>query len=131
GGAGVDALYPGRIDGGVAPFLRGHGRAAVARPWLRRCVQRQRRLGRRQPSGDRPGADRGDDREPSLQPVVATVHELSRDRRRLAPARLRTTNAAGGVTFTLPMKAISIIDLVDDCAPPKVRPNTGRNRNDA
>ena len=82
------ALRARRGHAGASPPLREATRSALDLPRLRRRLQRHAGLDGRLAPRDRPGADRGDDREPPKRASLAALHELPRGPDGPAPARL-------------------------------------------
>ena len=80
---------PEHVDARPPPLLPRPRRAHLGRLRLHRRLQRDRRLVRLLPPRDRPGPDRGDDRERPHRPALAPADELPRNPPRPAPPRLR------------------------------------------
>ena len=99
-------LCAGALHAGAPALLPGAGRPIVGGIRLRRRLQRDARLVCELASGDRPGPDRGHDRELAHRDALAPVHELPRDPHRPAPTRLRKSSPgvaderAGGLEQT-------------------------------
>src|SRR6185295_1638041 len=87
----------------AASFSEAAWATSLARARLRRRVLREQELVRRYVSSDRPGSDHRDDREPSVGPLVETVHGGARSARRTAATRVLepAPRRSGAVTESL------------------------------